>query len=137
MGTESDIASDSFLSIKAGQLLAKCGEKSIDSVLDWGKGQLAKGVFPSDYSAIYKGLCRQDGAASVAQCSRATELMEKVAATDSLKVKARGRALTQMASFANAVGNAKTLKLMKGYSGSDVPEIKKAAEAAVKNLEKK
>ena len=122
---------------QAGYVLQRCGGEWIDKLLDFGEKQLKDhDRFDRRYYFVFRGLCfsmmGEKPAANDAQCARNYKFLEKAANHKKLTGQNRAFALDAIPYQRR---DKKSMKLMKKYKKSKVPELKKTAEKAIKMLD--
>ncbi len=138
LGSDPEDAKESDIFEQSGSILTQCSGEWIDKLLDWGEQQRAKNHFDRKYYFVYRELCHSvmrgvdKVAATPKQCERNWKFLEKTANTKGIDAQFRAWALD---SISYSRRDEKSYKLMKKYSKSKVPEIKKVAQDAVKMLE--
>jgi hypothetical protein len=139
LGADAPEVEESEIFEQAGYILTGCRGEWIDKLLAFGEAQRAKNRFDRRYYFVFRDMCfggfmggEENANATEAQCEANYAFLEKVVNTEGVPAEGRGLAL-------GAIGyqrrDEKSLKLMKKYLKSKVPEIKETAEEYKKMLE--
>jgi len=120
---------------EAGHSAVWCGGDVIDTLLDVGEKRLAEDKFDRDSYLVYRDICftpiGNEVPGKAEQCDRNYKFLES--AVKNKKLEGRDRGLALFAIYYQR-RDAKSMKVMKKYRKSKVPEIKKYAEDAIKSL---